>query len=287
MSLKIVSYLLDPDGTEKFVFNDDNGVLEIVRINTKDERDIYCVPSMYQCLLGCKMCYLTINNIRGSSKKIPSKTIDSVIDEIRTNYPTYKLGIQISVMGVGDPLLNMELIDDLCENEDYSRVSISTIFPIIPKRKFNDKLKIHFSLHSPFDKKRKEIIPNIKNSIDQILYYLDRHKGQVEFHYTLMDGINDSDEELEEIKKLLSAEGDTIKFLDFKTSDKTEIGKSKKVEQWMESLKPYMTVEYYYPPGEKIQGSCGLFTEGFYSKTVPNKDFMDMIENYSQPINHE
>ena len=54
-------YLLDPDGTEKFVFNDGIGVLEITRINTKEDRDIYCVPSMYECRLGCTICYLTIN----------------------------------------------------------------------------------------------------------------------------------------------------------------------------------------------------------------------------------
>lgn len=284
MTIKLISYLVDPDQTEKFVFEDENGVLEIVRINTKEERDIYCVPSMYQCLLGCKMCYLTINNIRGSNKKILSKNIDYVIDTIRTNYSSGKNGVQVSVMGVGDPLLNMELIDDLCDNDNYDRVSISTIFPIIPKKKFSNKLKIHFSLHSPIDEKRSEIIPNNKQKIDDILNYLDSHEGDVEFHYTLMDGINDSDEELNGLKNILTAKGDTIKFLDFKTSNKTEIGKSKKVKHWMESLKPYLNVEYYYPPGEEIQGSCGLFTEGFYSKTVPNMEFMEMIDKYSQPL---
>lgn len=34
-------YLLDPDGTEKFVFKDDLGTLEITRINTKPYRDVY------------------------------------------------------------------------------------------------------------------------------------------------------------------------------------------------------------------------------------------------------
>ena len=131
--IELIHYLLDPDGTEKFVFNDTIGIIEIVRINTKLDRDIYCIPSMYECRLGCTICYLTINNIKGSSKKVESRTIEKCLSIINETKPTNKESIQLSIMGVGEPLLNIELIEDLCFNESINRVSIATIFPFIPK----------------------------------------------------------------------------------------------------------------------------------------------------------
>lgn len=276
-------YLVDPDGTEKFVFNDENGVLEIVRINTKHDRDIYCVPSMYQCLIGCKMCYLTINKIKGSNKKIPSGNIDEAIRLIREKYPTGKPEIQISIMGVGDPLSNLELVNDICGNEKYSRVSISTVFPLLPKTQFPKKLKIHFSLHSPFEERRKEIIPKNKISLEKILDFLNKHEGEVEYHYTLMSGLNDDDEHLEAVCELMKNSRGTIKFLDYKTSDKTNIRKSIRATEWLRKVSEYTNVEYYYPPGELIQGSCGLFTEGFYTNK-PSQEFSDMLNKFSKPI---
>ena len=165
-------YLLDPDGTEKFVFRDDLGILEITRINTKSDRDIYCIPSMYECRLGCTICYLTINNIKGSNKKIKSSTIEECLSIINNVKNSGKNGIQLSIMGVGEPLLNIELVNDLCNNENIDRVSIASIFPFIPDG-LPDKLKIHYSLHNPIHEKRLKMIPNGKESFDNVIKYLD------------------------------------------------------------------------------------------------------------------
>lgn len=186
-------YLLDPDGTEKFVFKDDLGVLEITRINTKPDRDIYCIPSMYECRLGCTICYLTINNIKGSNKKIKSTTIEKCISIINNVKNSGKNGIQLSIMGVGEPLLNIELINDLCNNENIDRVSIASIFPFIPDG-LPDKLKIHYSLHNPIHEKRLKMIPNGKESFENVIKYLDKHKGDVEIHYTLVENENGGSE---------------------------------------------------------------------------------------------
>lgn len=275
-------YLLDPDGTEKFVFKDDLGVLEITRINTKPDRDIYCIPSMYECRLGCTICYLTINNIKGSNKKIKSTTIEECISIINNVKNSGKNGIQLSIMGVGEPLLNIELINDLCNNENIDRVSIASIFPFIPDG-LPDKLKIHYSLHNPIHEKRLKMIPNGKESFENVIKYLDKHKGDVEIHYTLVENENDGNEELEEIIRITNKKY-VIKFLDFKTSYKTKLSKSNKLVKWIKSLEENgINTEFYYPPGEQIQGSCGLFTEGFYKETV-DEDFKNYLNKYSKNV---
>lgn len=269
MVIKLICVLKDPDKTEKFVFHDGLGILEIVRINTKEDRDIFCIPSMYECRLGCTICYLTINNITASSKKVSYDSIKYCIDYIRQNYPTGKNGIQLSLMGVGDPILNMNLVKDLSASDWVTRLSVATIFPFVNDADglFPDNVKIHYSLHSPLQEKRLKILPNAKVNPENIIAYLDRHhKGDKEIHYTLVEGENDSDEELQAMCELIPA-GFTVKFLDFKTSYKSNLSKSNKLEKWIKELeKCGINTEFYYPPGEQIQGSCGLFTEGFYKK---------------------
>lgn len=280
--IELLHYLLDPDNTEKFVFQDENGILEIIRINTKQDRDIYCIPSMYECRLGCTMCYLTINNIKSSSKKIPYDSIEYCVKHILKNYSSNKQGVQISIMGVGDPQLNMELVEKLSEANWIDRLSVATIFPI--NKSFPHNVKIHYSLHSPIEEKRKKIIPNTNVSIESVIDYLfNYHQGEKEIHYTLIENTNDTDEELKEMIRIIP-KGFTVKFLDFKTSYKSKLSKSNKVYKWMKELeKNGINTEFYYPPGEQIQGSCGLFTEGFYTDEK-SEEFKLYLKKYEVKI---
>jgi len=281
MKNELKHYLVDVDKTEKFVFENTDGVLEIVRINTKPDRDIYCIPSMYECKLGCTICYLTINNISGSNKKITSEVIQDCLATLERDYPSKK-NRQISIMGVGEPLLNLELINDLCATE--TRVSIATIFPFVPISPLPENLKIHYSLHSPFHEERLKIMPQAKATTFEVRRFLINHDGDTEIHYTLIDGINDSDDDLAALVELYRNSYITIKFLDFKTSYKSSLSKSNKVTHWMQTLTKYnIDCEFYYPPGENIQSSCGLFTEGFYTHESTD-EFKLILKHYAKPL---
>jgi adenine C2-methylase RlmN of 23S rRNA A2503 and tRNA A37 len=281
MKNELKHYLVDVDKTEKFVFENEYGVLEIVRINTKPDRDIYCVPSMYECKLGCTICYLTINNITGSSKKVTVDVIQDCLNTIQTRFKG-KSDRQISIMGVGEPLLNLELIKDLCATE--TRVSIASIFPFIPKERLPKNLKIHYSLHSPLQSERLKIMPQAKGKPSEVIKFLQQHNGKSEIHYTLIEDVNDRDEEIIFVGGLLHNKTIPVKFLDFKTSYKSEMCKSNKLTKWITGLAKYgVETEFYYPPGENIQSSCGLFTEGFYTHEKTD-EFNLLLKQYSKPI---
>lgn len=281
MKNELKYYLVDIDKTEKFVFENEYGILEIVRINTKPDRDIYCIPSMYECKLGCTICYLTINNITGSNKKVTADVINDCLNIVNQKYPG-KSERQISIMGVGEPLLNLELVNDLCESE--TRVSIASIFPFIPEKPLPSNLKIHYSLHSPFQNERLRIMPQAKATPNNVIRFLEQHSGNTEIHYTLIENINDSEFDLLGMVELLQATDIPVKFLDFKTSYKSEMCKSNKITKWIKRLDDEdIFTEFYYPPGENIQSSCGLFTEGFYTHEMTD-EFKVLLQQYSKPV---
>ena len=281
MKNELKHYLVDVDRTEKFVFENEYGVLEIVRINTKPDRDIYCVPSMYECKLGCTICYLTINNITGSNKPVKNEIIQDCLSQIKNKYGG-KSQRQISVMGVGEPMLNLALNYELCNTE--TRVSIASIFPFLPERPLPSNLKIHYSLHSPFQSERLRIMPQAKVTPKDVIRFLENHLGDTEIHYTLIEKVNDSEFDLLAVAELLFDKNIPIKFLDFKTSYKSDMSKSNKISKWIKELDARgIPTEFYYPPGENIQSSCGLFTEGFYTHEK-TEEFNLLLKHYSKPL---
>ncbi len=255
--MKLVGRYRDPDSTEKYVFQSDKGTIEITRINTKPDRDIFCVPSLYGCTLGCTFCFLTTLKVSNTNKKIEYGTILQCLEQIENR----KEKRQISIMGVGDPSLNLEMVLEACAVEE--RVSIATIMPFaLPRLPKN--LKIHYSMHTPDEGKRQSLMPAAKLPIMEALKYLEAHEGETEIHYTLINDVNDSVDELAEMEKLMEEYRIHVKFLTFKESGDLKRSNS----SWSYTLSGQTTVEEYNPPGEKIQGSCGQFTKDFYQKDI-------------------
>lgn len=298
------------DGTIKTVNIINNNVIEMSLLMNKDNMDVVCVPTHYFCNLGCKMCHLT--NDKLSKPMIPIKSkefIYSLVKSLTNNLGfrrTKKENLLISFMGVGEPLLNLELIEEVIKSEYYIKerlgyknigYAISTMMPnnnieklIEIVNKYNVCLKLHFSMHNPIDDKRKKLIPNTKVSVIDALNYLDKYrniindnkiiidnynkyhrtKDLVEIHYTLIDNVNDGDEELNEIIKLLKEYKITIKFIKF--NEKENLNISKKENIWINELKNNnIKIKTYSPPGKEVGASCGEFTKHYYHEDIETK----------------
>lgn len=260
------------DIVQKYVFRGKQGTIEISKINTKPDRDIFCIPSMYQCHLGCTFCHLTTNNIRGNSGCVEANTILKLLDRV----PKTRSNRQLSIMGVGDPALNQTLVHDLAMTE---RVSIASIFPT-RLNKFPKNVKIHFSLHSPFPNKRKKIVPAGALSIEECFNYLDGHEGDKEIHYTLIKDKNDSDLELFELCSLSKKHCIPIKFLVF--NETGGLKQSERLDYWFDFIRSEgITVEIYMSPGRSIGSSCGAFSKYFYNdKGFQSKEFKEFDKQY-------
>ena len=169
-----------------------------------------CVSSQVGCKMGCKFCASTL---AGFKRNLTPSEIESQIHSAQKD-----LGIRIShivLMGIGEPLDNYDnVIRFLYNVNDKNGLNISmrnitlSTCGIVPRMYdlLNESLQITLtvSLHAPNDKIRSKSMPvNDKWCMDEVLNacreYVNKTGRRVSFEYTLINGVNDSNECAEEL----------------------------------------------------------------------------------------
>ena len=202
------------DGTRKYLFLlEDGNVIEIVLMRYKHGNSV-CISSQVGCRMGCRFCASTLDGlVRGLR---PSEMIDQI----------YKIGQDIGerisnvvVMGTGEPMDNYDnllkfitlLTDENGLNISQRNLTVSTC-GIVPRMRqlADEKLSITLalSLHASNQKKRLELMPvankyDIHDVIDACKYYFDQTGRRVTFEYSLVGGVNDTDEDARELSQLI------------------------------------------------------------------------------------
>lgn len=202
------------DGTRKYLFLlEDGNVIESVLMRYKHGNSV-CISSQVGCRMGCRFCASTLDGlVRGLR---PSEMIDQI----------YKIGQDIGerisnvvVMGTGEPMDNYDnllkfitlLTDENGLNISQRNLTVSTC-GIVPRMRqlADEKLSITLalSLHASNQKKRLELMPvankyDIHDVIDACKYYFDQTGRRVTFEYSLVSGVNDTDEDARELSQLI------------------------------------------------------------------------------------
>lgn len=309
------------DGTLKTVFDIGNKkIIEMSLLFNKEDKDVVCVPTHYFCNLGCKMCHLTNKGLNKSMIPINSEDfIESLIQTLTRNNEkrTNKKKLLISFMGVGEPLLNLRLIEEVYKNEKlikeklgYEDVgyALATMMPnnnILELKemvcRLNIPLKIHFSMHTPIDKERYSLIPSTKVSVSEALAYLVNYRqslqsnenimkkyiklhttnDSIEIHYTLINGVNDGQKELTKVCELLFRYNIPIKFIKFNPIN--ELKRSNNEQEWINQISntiPELRIKTYCPPGKEVGSSCGEFTKHYYHEEIETEEQIQEFERW-------
>lgn len=309
------------DNSLKSVFDVGNKqIIEMTLLANKEEIDVVCVPTHHFCNLGCKMCHLTNKGL--NKVMMPIKADDFITCLIQTLTKdgvrrTNKRKLLISFMGVGEPLLNLKLIEDVYNMETVLREKLGyehigyALATMMPNKnildlttlvdRLNIPLKVHFSMHTPIDNKRFDLIPSTKVNIEEALAYLIKYRkcvqandeimreyielhrtnDPVEIHYTLIKGVNDSQEELDKVCQILSKYNIPIKFIRFNPINDLEI--SGKEEIWVSEISkqlPGIRIKTYSPPGREIGSSCGEFTKHYYHEEIETEEERKEFEQW-------
>ena len=257
--------------TKKYLFllNDGN-IIETVMMDY-DSRVTVCVSNQVGCRMGCRFCASTMDGLVRNLE--PWEILDQIM---KIQEDTGKRVSNLVLMGSGEPLDNYDntkqflkiVNDENGLNIGYRHITLSTC-GIVPKiyelADLEIPINLAISLHSPYDEKRKEIMPvankySIKEILDACRYYIKKTNRRVTFEYSLIKDVNDGKKEAEALALLLKGMLCHVNLIpinevderDFKKPDKAFIYKFR---DYLEERNIPATVRISM--GSDISGACG------------------------------
>jgi len=259
------------DGTKKFLFGlSDGNVVESVWMKYKHGNSV-CISSQVGCRMGCRFCASTLDGLERSLAV--SEMLDQVYQITRI---TGERVSNVVVMGTGEPLDNYEnllvfiqmLTDEKGLHISQRNITVSTC-GIVPKMRLladeGLQITLALSLHAATDEKRRELMPiAAKYGLDELMeacaYYFEKTGRRLTFEYSLVGGVNDSDEDAQKLAGLIGGLHGHVNLIpvnpvaerNFVESDK------ERVYAFKNKLEKYkINVTIRREMGRDIDGACG------------------------------
>jgi 23S rRNA (adenine2503-C2)-methyltransferase len=259
------------DGTKKFLFElYDGNLVESVWMQYHHGNSV-CISSQVGCRMGCKFCASTLDGLERNLT--PSEMLDQIYAISRI---TNERVSNVVVMGTGEPMDNYDnlikfvhlLTDDkgLCISQ--RNITVSTCGIVENMRRLADEglqITLALSLHGSTQEKRRALMPiankyDIHEVIDACKYYFEKTGRRITFEYSLVGGVNDTDEDARNLCNLVEGLNchinlipvNPIKERDYVESEKKDIMKFKnKLER------KHINVTIRREMGRDIDGACG------------------------------
>lgn len=242
-------------------------------------KHIICYSTQIGCNQRCMMCYNGIKNnfVRDlTSSEITDQIINVIVH--MGIYDTTVKPVLFSAMGIGEPLNNydnyVKSVYTLHKAFPLAKFAVSTngsnpenIVKLAMDMKEKDiNLKLMISLHSADESVKSKIMPlsaDLRTLLTNGEMYKKATGNGVEYNFSLMNGINDTDESAIKLSTLLDdmnlKDDAYIKINRFNQVSLTTLKPSTRVESFVNKLKELgvKNVEYYETNGSDISGACG------------------------------
>ncbi len=294
------------DGTRKWLMEVDGGSkVETVYI-PEDDRGTLCVSSQVGCSLDCSFCS---TGKQGFNKNL---TAAEIIGQVFLAVKSFGLPVKDSqkravtnvvMMGMGEPLLNFEPVVDamslMLEDQAYClskrRVTLSTsgVVPHLNELAKVTDVALAVSLHAPTDALRDELVPiNRKYPIavlfDSIRNYLGclSDKRSVTFEYTMLKGVNDSDDQARELSKLAKTIRCKINLIPFNPFPGTqyEVSSRNRIYSFQRILlNDGHVATVRKTRGDDIDAACGQLAGQVADKTKRSSRYIQM-RDVTEPL---
>ncbi|MCR4740424.1 MAG: 23S rRNA (adenine(2503)-C(2))-methyltransferase RlmN [Lachnospiraceae bacterium] len=291
------------DGTRKYLFRLwDGNIIESVFMQYEHGNTV-CVSSQAGCRMGCRFCASTIDGLVRNLE--PSEMLSQVYaiarDEAAAGPDSEKAGknaglngdpvSNVVIMGSGEPLDNYDnvirfirlLNDKDGLNISQRNITLSTC-GIVPgiRRLIEEDLKINLalSLHAPNDEKRKQLMPiankyGISEILDACVDYYNSNRRRLTIEYSLIKGVNDSDEDAAELSHLLRGMNVLVNLIPVnpvRERDYQSTGQAR-VRAFQNKLeKNNINVTIRRELGRDIEGACGQLRRRYEARTGSGKD---------------
>ena len=261
--------------TRKFLFLLSNGEkIESVLMKERNRLTI-CLSTQIGCAVDCAFC---ATGKMGFKRNL---SVAEIVDQyLQIQRESRKVITNIVFMGMGEPFLNYDNVisaskifnDSIGINLSSRKITISTsgIIPKIKKfAKEGQKYKLAVSLNGSSQKQRIDTMPIAKSfPMDELLsackFYTKKSKMRITFEYVLLKGINDSFEDAQRLKKILSPINCKLNIIPYNEIDSDFFRPEKhKIETFIDKFNgaPF-PVTVRWSKGDGIDAGCGqLVTE--------------------------
>ncbi len=259
------------DGTNKFLFRlHDGNMVESVLMRYKHGNSV-CISSQAGCRMGCVFCASGIGGLKRNLS--PSEMLGQVYQIQKI---TGERVHNVVVMGTGEPLDNYDnfiqfihiLTDEHGLNISQRNVTVSTC-GIVPEmlRLADEGLQITLalSLHGATQEKRRKLMPVAnKYDLSEVLsacdMYFRKTGRRVTFEYSLVHGINDTDEDARELASILKSRNCHLNLIPVnpvKERDFIRPGRKNALNFKNKLEKSGINVTIRREMGSDIDGACG------------------------------
>lgn len=246
------------------------------------------------CLVGCKFCFLTLKKFKYhylNSDQVSSNVIAAIEQEIKHRPYLVSTPMNLSFMGMGDAWYHLSTVKSIVSNilwhfkykiHCVEGVDISTTLPKIPYKDIEDlrdikriinnsgysitekpagrtDVRVFYSLHSLNNDKRKQLIPNSINVNTALTHLYNIGKEfSVIYHYMFLAGINDSIDDVLNLRTYFKILGEQLRILEYNECDESEFKNSDCLPYILHILDG-INIKFQKSPGAEIKAACGMF----------------------------
>lgn len=246
-SLKIKKRLVSQlDNTVKYLYElYDGEFVESVLMEYKHGNSL-CISSQVGCRMGCRFCASTIAGwVRNLA---PSELLGQIYE---TERDSGRRVDSIVMMGIGEPLDNfdnvlrfLEILNSGGEGMSLRHLSLSTcgvVDKIYKLAELKLGITLSVSLHAANDAKRSEIMPiDRKFPLDTLMKACDDYfkatGRRISFEYSLIEGVNDTDESADELISLLGGKNCHVNLIPINEIEERDFKKSRYAQRFQKRL---------------------------------------------------
>ncbi len=270
------------DDTSKYLIKlYDGNIIESVLMKYKHGNSV-CISSQAGCKMGCKFCASTLLGLERNL------LVSEMLEQI---YVIQRLSGQrvsnVVVMGTGEPLDNYDnlvkfikmISDENGLNISQRNLTVSTC-GLVPQINLlaeeNFQITLALSLHAPNDEIRKSLMPvankyNIKETIESCVKYLEKTNRRLTFEYSLVEGINDSEEDADNLSKLLKGINCHVNLIPVNPIKERNYlqSKLKTIQNFKNKLeKNKINVTIRRELGQDIDAACGQLRKSYIETKI-------------------
>ncbi|MBD5452575.1 MAG: 23S rRNA (adenine(2503)-C(2))-methyltransferase RlmN [Lachnospiraceae bacterium] len=268
------------DGTKKYLFAlNDGNLVESVWMKYHHGNSV-CISSQVGCRMGCRFCASTIGGLERGL--LPSEMLDQIYAISRD---TKERVSNVVVMGTGEPLDNFDnllkfialITDENGLNISQRNITVSTCGIVENMRRLADKnlqITLALSLHGATQEKRRALMPIAeKYDLDEVIAackdYFEKTGRRITFEYSLVGGVNDTEEDAEDLCRLVSGLNCHINLIPVNPIKERSYVESQKkdVMRFKDKLeKKHINATVRREMGRDIDGACGQLRRRHHNK---------------------